>query len=119
MDKIFITISGIGLIAAIYWFFFGKKEEAMEAGDKLTILVDGGYKPNLIKISQAKSVALTFIRKDSNSCLEEIYFPDYKIKEYLPVNQPVTITLPPPHPKNSSFHCAMNMFHGRIEVVIP
>ncbi len=115
MDKIIVTLSGLGLIAAIYWFFFGKKEEAMEAKDTWTITVEGGYKPSVIKIPKDKPATLTFIRKDANSCLEEIVFPDYKIKEYLPLNKEVTITLPPPH-KTGGFHCGMNMFHGRIKV---
>lgn len=115
MDKLIITIGGVGVIAAIYWFFFGKKEEHMETSDAWTITVDGGYKPNIIKIPKDKPAILTFIRKDANSCLEEIVFPDYKIKEYLPLNKEVIITLPYPH-KTSGFHCGMSMFHGRIEV---
>lgn len=117
MNNIIVTTIGTGVIAFIYWFFFGKKGEAMEASNALTILVDGGYKPGIIRLKQGKSVTLTFIRKDSNSCLEELYFPDYKIKEYLPMNTPVKVTLSPPHSGKSGFHCGMNMFHGRIEVV--
>lgn len=117
MDKIIVTTLGLGFIAAIYWFFFGKKEESMEASETVTITVDGGYKPNVIRIKQGKPVRLTFIRKDTNTCLEELYFPDYKIKEYLPMNTPVTITLNPPHKGMAGFHCGMNMFHGRIEVL--
>lgn len=116
MDNIVVTIAGIASIAGIYWFFFGKKEEAMGASDQWTITVEGGYKPNVIKIPKDKPVTLTIIRKDANSCLEEIVFSDYKIKEYLPLNKEITITLPPPH-KTSGFHCGMSMFHGRIEVV--
>lgn len=116
MDKVIVSIFGIGSIAVIYWFFFGKKEEAMKVMDKMTIIVEGGYKPNVITIPKDKPVELTFIRKDENSCLEELYFPDYKIKEYLPMNVPVTITLRPPHKGAAGFHCGMNMFHGRIEI---
>lgn len=116
MDKLIITIGGIAFIGAIYWFFFGKKEEAMEIASKTTIIVEGGYKPNVIRVKQGEPVKLTFIRKDPNACLEELYFPDYKIKEYLPMNTPVTITLNPPHRGTAGFHCGMNMFHGRIEV---
>lgn len=115
MDKILVTITGILSIVGIYWFFFGKKEEAMEASDTWMITVDGGYKPNIIKIPKDKPATLTFIRKDANSCLEEVVFPDYKIKEYLPLNKEVVILLPSPH-KSSSFHCSMSMFHGKIEV---
>ena len=115
MDKIIVTISGLFAIVGIYWFFCGKKETAVSANEALTIIVDGGYKPNILRIKKDKSVKLTFIRKDQNSCLEDLIFPDYKIKEYLPMNQPVTVTLTPPHPAVSSFHCGMNMFQGRIE----
>lgn len=116
MEKFIVTILGVGLVAIIYWFFFGKKEEVVEATNKLTITVDGGYKPGTIRIQPDKPVTLTFIRKDANSCLEEIIFPDYKIKKYLPMNTPVAITLSPPH-RESEFHCGMNMFHGKIKVI--
>lgn len=115
MEKLFVTISGIGLIGLIYWFFFGKKEESMIVSDQWTITVDGGYKPNTIKIHKDKPATLIITRKDANSCLEEIVFPDYKIKTYLPLDKEVTITLPSPH-KPSVFHCGMNMFHGKIEI---
>ena len=114
MDKILVTTTGIALIAAIYWFFFGKKEEAMEATN---ILVDGGYKPNAIKIKNNQPTTLTFIRKDPNPCLEEIVFPEFKIKKFLPVGAEVPITITPTKAGTYGFHCGMNMFHGRIEVV--
>ena len=116
MDKIIITGIGALLLGGIYWFFFGKKEEISVASDHWDILVDGGYKPNRIRIPKNKTATLNITRKDSNPCLEEIVFPDYKIKKYLPLNKEATIILPAPH-KPSSFHCGMNMFHGRIEVV--
>ncbi|OGG29379.1 hypothetical protein A2973_02250 [Candidatus Gottesmanbacteria bacterium RIFCSPLOWO2_01_FULL_49_10] len=116
MDKAIVTISGLAIIAGIYWFFFGKKEEVIKVSDTWTIIVDGGYKPNNIKIPKDKPATLTFMRIDANSCLEEIVFPDYKIKEYLLLNNKTTITLSPPH-KTSGFHCGMSMFHGKIDVI--
>lgn len=117
MEKLIVTLGGGALIAAIYWFFFGKKEEHMNASNTWTITVNGGYQPNTISINQNKPATMTFTRTDPNSCLEEIVFPDYKIKEYLPLNTPVTITLPPKPKGISGFHCSMNMFHGRIEII--
>lgn len=115
MDKVIVTLTGILTIAGIYWFFFEKKEESGMVSDHWDILVDGGYKPSRIHIPKDKIVTLTITRKDANPCLEEIVFPDYKIKEYLPLNKEVTITLPAPHTKTSEFHCGMNMFRGKIE----
>ena len=114
MDKIIVTLIGFSSIAAIYWFFFGKKEEATEVGSALSIIVDGGYKPSNIKIKKGTSTTLTFLRKDPNPCLEEIVFPEFKIKKFLPVGQSVPITITPNKTGIFGFHCGMNMFHGRI-----
>lgn len=89
----------------------------MEATNGMTVIVQGGYKPGVIKVKQGQPVTINFLRKDPNSCLEELIFPDYKIKEYLPLGQAVSVTLNPPHSGKSGFHCGMNMYHGRIEVM--
>lgn len=116
MDKLIVTIAGFMSIIGIYLFFFGKKEKATEAEGSITITVDGGYKPKLLKIPKGKKTTLIFLRKDTNTCLEELVIPDYKIKKYLPMHTPVTILLTPKKPGVFNFHCGMNMFHGTIEV---
>src|SRR4030065_353501 len=109
MDKIIVAASGIGLIGLIYWFFFGKKDEAvMVKPGGVDIVVDGGYKPATIKIKKGTDTKLTFLRRDPNSCLEEVVFPDFKIKEYLPMEKPVTINLNPKKSGTFNFHCGMN-----------
>ncbi len=116
MDKIIITTAGALLIYGIYWFFFGKKEKPQEARGSTTITVDGGYRPKLLKIPQGVKTTLIFLRKDSNSCLEELVIPDLKIKKYLPLHSPVTVVLSPTKPGTYNLHCGMNMYHGTIEV---
>lgn len=117
MEKIFVSVIGIGIIGAIFWFFFGKKEEAVTAGSALTISVDGGYKPDIIRLKKGQKTTLTFTRTDPNTCLEDFYIPDFKIKEYFPMNKPVSISLTPPSKGTFGFHCGMNMYHGKIQVV--
>ncbi len=117
MDKIIVTITGIGLIAGIYWFFFGKKEEAMTASNAWDITVEGGYKPATITIPQGKPTTITFTRKDPNSCLEDVVLPEFKIKKFLPIGEKVAITISPTKPGTYGIHCGMNMFHGKIIVV--
>lgn len=120
MDKLIITLSGITTIIGIYWFFFGKKSDEAGSGsakEAWDILVDGGYKPGTVTLPADKKSTLTFIRRDANSCLEEIVLPDFKIKKFLPLNKPVTIQLSPTKLGSFDMHCGMNMFHGKIEVV--
>ncbi len=117
IDKLIVTALSSILIAAIYWFFFGKKEEAKEYSSSVEILVDGGYTPATIKIKEGSEIKMTFLRKAKNSCLEELSFPDFKINEYLPLNEKVTVSITPPHKGEYYFHCGMNMFHGKVVVV--
>ncbi len=117
ITNVLVVTSGISLIGFIYWFFFGVKDETSVIGNNLDVLVDGGYKPSTIKIRMGQKTKLTFLRKDANSCLEEIVFPDFRIKKYLPVNEKVQIELTPNKKGEFNFYCGMNMFHGKVVVV--
>lgn len=119
MDKILVAISGIGIIGLIYWFFFGKKPssvEVKEGQESVDIVVDGGYKPENIKIKNGQTTKLIFERRDPNTCLEEIVIPDFKVKKYLPLNEKVEISITPTKAGIYQTHCGMGMFHGKIIV---
>lgn len=117
MDNIIVTAIGITVIGAIYWFFFGKKEEIAQVKSSWDILVMGGYNPSTVTIPHGKTSTITFTRKDPNSCLEEIVLPEWKIKKFLPLGEAVTVSVSPTKPGTYEMHCSMNMFHGRIVVV--
>lgn len=120
IDKIIVSIVGACMIGFIYWFFFEKRPsfaEDTEGQGKIDITVEGGYKPGKIKIKENQETTLTFTRTDQNSCLEELYIPDFSIKEYLPLHTPITVKLKPEHKGEYDLHCGMNMFHGKIVVV--
>ncbi|PIP74374.1 MAG: copper-binding protein [Candidatus Levybacteria bacterium CG_4_10_14_0_2_um_filter_35_8] len=116
MDKVIVTIIGAFGIVFTYWFFLFKKEKEIKANGSIDIIVDGGYSPSLISLEVNKKIIINFLRKDSNSCLEEVIFPDFKIKRYLPLNKRVTIELNPSKKGEYSFRCGMNMFHGKVIV---
>ncbi len=116
IDKIAVIIGGAGLIALIYWFFFGKKDNEVVGEGILNVAVDGGYNPSKIVIRKGKTTTLIFERRDPNSCLEEIIIPDFKIKKYLPLNKKIAITLTPRKNGVYPMHCGMSMFHGKIIV---
>lgn len=117
MDKFLVTTLGIGVIGLIYWFFFGKQDEPQNAKTAWELTVEGGYRPATITIPNGRTSTITFIRKDPNSCLEDVVIPEFKIKKFLPVGKPVAVTLSPTKPGTYKIHCGMNMFHGKILVV--
>ncbi len=116
IDKIIITIVGIVGILFTYWFFLMKKGKEMIVHDTIDIIVKGGYSPEVISIQKGKTTKINFIRKDLNSCLEEVVLGDFKIRKYLPLNQKVTIELTPQKSGEFGYACGMNMYHGKIIV---
>ena len=117
LDKLLVTIGGVGIAGLIYWFFFGKREKvATVMEEKVDILVDGGYKPSVVKIKKGQKTTISLVRKDANSCLEEFILPDFKIKKYLPLNDKVEIEITPTKVGTFKFHCGMNMFRGKVIV---
>lgn len=116
LDKILVTITGIIGMIGVYWFFLAKNEKEVTVNDSIDIIVDGGYTPQTISIPRGKLTELNFVRRDPNSCLEEVVLGDFHIRKFLPLNQKVTIKLSPQTLGTFTYSCGMNMFHGKILV---
>lgn len=118
-DEIIVAIVGLLGIVLTYWFFLGKKSSNARATERhgmITVVVDGGYTPEVISVPVGKTTKINFMRKDANSCLEEVILSDFKIKKYLPLNQKVTIEITPKETGEFVYSCGMNMYHGKILV---
>lgn len=115
-DKVIVTLGGSFCILFVFWYFFMKKDQIVEAGESIDILVEGGYKPSSISVPYGRTTKLNFLRKDENSCLEDVVLADFKIKRSLPMNQKVTIELNPDKKGTFNFSCSMGMFHGKLIV---
>jgi RND family efflux transporter MFP subunit len=77
-------------------------------------ITNAGYNPPSISIPSGKPFKLTFIRKTDETCGTEIVFPDLGIRAELPLNKPVTISLPAqPAGKQLHFTCPMDMLRGK------
>jgi plastocyanin domain-containing protein len=116
-DKIIVTILGLGLVVFVLWFFLGRRVKTVQAGREVSIKVDGGYSPESIEVPAGQRTKLIFIRTDPSSCLEEVILSDFKIRKFLPMNQPVEIEIIPKKEGEYRFVCGMNMFHGKLKVV--
>lgn len=116
IDKIIVIILGIAGIGLTYWFFLMKKEKIFEASTSVDIVVEGGYAPEVISVKRGVETTINFLRKDDNSCLEEVVLPDFRIRKLLPLGQAVSIKINPERAGEYKFSCGMNMFHGKILV---
>ena len=115
-EKLAVAFWGFFGILFIHWFFLMRPKRTVEAMGNIEIIVDGGYSPEEIIIPGGKQTRITFLRKDSNSCLEEVVIPEFKLKKFLPLNKKVTVEITPSKTGEFSFSCGMGMFHGRIIV---
>jgi plastocyanin domain-containing protein len=121
-DQVAVTVAGLGAIAWITWYFFyatARSVRASPAGagaQEITITVDGGYAPSLIDLEAGRPARLHFDRKDSGSCTEEVVFPDFGIRRFLPTGTTTTIELTPRQPGSYEFACGMGMVRGKLHV---
>ncbi|MDQ2890019.1 MAG: cupredoxin domain-containing protein [Gemmatimonadota bacterium] len=87
---------------------------ATPATTAVTITVKGGYDPAAIRVRAGQPVRLVFDRQETSGCSEEVVFPDFNIKKFLPAFQKTTIELTPPRAGRYGFTCGMSMLHGSL-----
>lgn len=117
--KVGVVAAGAGLIGLELWWFLLSKTKAQTAQisegiQTVDITVDGGYSPDQIVVQAGQPVRLNFLRKDPSSCLEQIILPDFNKAVDLPLNKTAAIEVVPPKAGSYTFHCGMNMFHGKL-----
>lgn len=122
-DRIAAVAAGAFLLLAILVFFFGKRKLSVAtassaAGDspEVTVVVEGGYSPDVIRTRVGRPLRLIFDRRDASPCTDEIVFPDFGIRRALAANAKTVVELRPERVGEFTFSCGMNMLHGRIQV---
>ncbi|HVK12911.1 MAG TPA: cupredoxin domain-containing protein [Gemmataceae bacterium] len=120
-DQVVVTVGGALLVGFILWFFFGPRaattaRSAAGGVQEARIEVRGAYSPDRIEVEAGRPVRLTFVRREANSCTEQVIFPDFGIVQELPVGRTVPVEFTPDRPGEFPFHCGMNMVRGRLVV---
>ncbi len=111
----FVAAGGLAAIAWVNWYFFlAGRAAASAAGSEVLITVDGGYSPATIRAKAGQPLRLVFDRKDNSSCSEEIVFPDFGIRRFLPTGEKTTIEITPPKAGKYDFMCGMSMLRGTL-----
>ena len=126
-----VIAGGVAAIAWVNWYLFLAERSAVSvmagpnaagAGDgsgaatvpQVTITVKGGYDPAVIRVSAGRPVRLVFDRQETSSCSEEIVFPDFGIRRFLPAHQQTVIEVTPPAAGRYEFTCGMSMLRGSL-----
>ena len=125
IDWIVIT-TGLTAIGWVNWYFFvvGRRvplvamaatsTSATSSASEVTIVVDGGYTPSTVVVKAGQPVRLVFDRRDTGGCSEEVVFPDFRIRRFLPTGQKTSIDITAPAPGRYEFMCGMSMLRGAL-----
>jgi plastocyanin domain-containing protein len=112
-----VIAGGIAAIVWVNWYFFvaGRRTSAAPvASGEQVIIVNGGYSPATVKVKAGKLVRLVFDRRDTGACSDEVVFPDFGIRRFIPTGQKTTIEITPALPGRYEFTCGMSMHRGAI-----
>lgn len=117
-----VIASGLALITAIAWFFWGPRKGGYRAAltsggyQEAMILVKGGYTPDAIVVERGKPVRLNFRREESEACSEMVVLGDFGKSAKLPLGEIVPVEFLPDRPGEYEFSCQMGMLRGKLIV---
>ncbi len=118
-----VLAAAVAAIAWVNWYFFvaGRSPAAAamatadgEGAAEATIVVEGGYSPSVVRVKAGRPVRLLFDRRDTSGCSEEVVFPDFGIRKYLPTGQRIVVELTPKTAGTYQFTCGMSMLRGTL-----
>jgi len=116
-------VAGVAAIGWVNWYFFiaGRSPATAEpiarsssGARQQLITVDGGYSPALVRAKVGEPLRLVFDRRDTGSCSEEVVFPDFGIRRFLPTGQKTTVEITAPRAGRYEFTCGMSMLRGAV-----
>jgi len=118
-DRVAAILFGAALLVFLAWFFYGKKHRTgfLAAGSEVTILVEGGYDPDIIVVKRGVPLTLVFDRREESPCSDEVVMPEFGIRRFLPAHAKTRVPIVPSRTGEFPFACGMNMLHGTIRVV--
>src|SRR5689334_401662 len=113
-----VTITGLLLIAAVAWFFFGEREKTIaQVGtggvQVLHVTVKGGYSPDTLVVKRGQPVRIDFDRQETASCSDTVVFGDFGISQPLPAFRTTPVQFTPEKSGAFEFTCGMDMLRGR------
>jgi len=118
-DWIVIAV-GLAAVLWVNWYFFlADRAPVIQSAsaalpDEVTVVVRGSYAPSTIRARAGAPLRLRFDRQETASCSEEVVFPDFGLRRFLPAHQQTVVEVTPPAPGTYEFTCGMGMLRGRV-----
>jgi plastocyanin domain-containing protein len=115
-----VLFGGLAAIGWVNWYFFFAERSAAAAVEgrggvqEVTIAVHGGYDPSNVRVRAGTPVRLVFDRQETSSCSEEIVFPAFGVRKFLPAFQKTVVEVTPAAPGRYEFTCGMSMLRGTL-----
>jgi plastocyanin domain-containing protein len=115
-----VLVGGLAAIGWVNWYFFFSERSTAVAtatsggAQEITIAVRGGYDPATVRVHAGRPVRLVFDRQETSSCSEEVVFPDFGLRRFLPAHERTVVELTPAKPGTYEFTCGMSMLRGRV-----
>jgi len=117
-SDLMVAAGGVAAIAWVNWYFFVAGRAPVTAtvagAHEQTVTVDGGYSPAVIRVKAGRPGRLVFDRKDTGSCSEEVVFPEFGVRRFLPTGQKTVVEGTPPKAGRYEFMCGMSMLRGAL-----
>ena len=87
------------------------------AEQRISITVTSkGFEPETVPVKAGRPVVLVVTRKTDRTCAKDLVIASRKVRQPLPLNQPVEIRLASEKPGSIRFACGMDMIAGTLVV---
>jgi P-type Cu+ transporter len=126
-DRVAAVVAGAGVLVFLWIFFFGPRKTrsvvaakrtsvGAPAEQEATVVVSGGYDPEVVVAKKDVPLTLVFDRRESSPCSDEVVIPELGIRQALTPNARTAIRVVPRRVGEFPFACGMNMLHGTLKV---
>lgn len=117
-----VILAGLGGVSWVNWYFFMTQGAAAVAAattggtQAVTVGVKGGYDPSVLRVRRGVPLSITFDRQETSGCSEEVVFPDFGVKRFLPAFERTTVEFVPDRAGTFAYTCGMGMLRGELVV---
>ena len=82
LDFLILTAGAIAIVWVNWYFFMAPKaavtaKSSVSGAQEVTITVEGGYSPSVVRVKKGRPARLIFDRKEKSPCSDEVVISDF------------------------------------------